>query len=229
MSKFKILLMLLLIPVICQALTLQDIYTRARLAVGEPDSSISYFTNSELRDYAEDGRNYIESFGVGVVKENKTALVAKQETYTLPANYLTWLSVWIKTPDSLIYLSHSDQAIVCDRYLGSWEDVRYPVEFTTYLDSQIVICPYPLNDIDTLVIKYFATSNTLTLDTNTCTLAYPLQLLITDYIVAQCYLKDEKIDVYKLMMDFIDARIAKYKADIYKQRTVPGDVEKVKN
>lgn len=229
MPKFKILLILLLAPVVCQALTLQDIYNRARLAIGEPDSAISYYTNSELRDYGEDGRNYIESFGIGIVKENKTALVAKQETYDLPSDYLTWLSVWIKTPDSLIHLVNSNQAIVCGRFLGSWEDVRYPVEFAMYLDSQIAICPYPLNDIDTLVIKYFATSATLSADTDTCTLPYRMQLLVTNYIVAQCYWKDEKLEAYKLMVDYIDEQIAKYKANIYKKQTVPGLKEKVKN
>lgn len=222
-SKIFFLILVLMIPAVLSALTLGNMTDKVRLAIGEPDSTKSYFTNSELRSYINDGIAYAEGYGLGVPKRSKTALASEDETYDLPTDYVNWLSVWIKTTDSLIALDYTEQDLICQRWEGGWENAEYPNEFTIYGDSEIVVCPYPINTIDTLVVNYTARPSNLSAVGDTCVLIENLQYVVIQYAVAQCYLKDANLEAYFKMMEYVQSQLSLYEAKTYGRKLIPTE------
>lgn len=227
-SRLWALILIVLIPVVCQALTLDQILTRERLRIKETDSTISYYTNTNLRSLTNDAINFISGFGVGVVKTNKIVGVTGQYDYDLPSDYVNWLSVIIPDrEDTIVTMTYVQPEFFGKSWTGQKLSSSVPKEFTVYGDTIISFSPPYEYGGDTIYLKYIAQPTSLDTATDTCDLNYVYQLLIIDYIWAESKAKDNDIEGYNAIMSMILDRIERYKKMVNLKQSHPAEVEAI--
>jgi len=227
--KFLILTIAILLPSICYGLTLSELLTRERLRIRETDSTISYYTNANLRALTNDAIQFISGYGIGVVQTDKITGVADVYDYDLPSDYINWLSVIIPNyQDTLNTLVYVEPEYFGKSFTGSKDQAEVPKEFTVYGDTILSVSPPYSYGGDTIYLKYIATPAALDTATDTCDLNYVYQLLIIDYIWAEYQAKEGNVELYNAIMDGILNRLEKYKQGVNLRQSQPAQVEGIK-
>jgi len=215
-------------PALSNALTLTDLITRERLRIRETDSTMSYYTNTNLRALTNDALNFISGFGIGTVQTEKIVGIAGQYDYDLPTDYINWLSVIIPNyEDTLATLIYVEPEYFGRSWTGPKDAAAIPKEFTIYGDTIISVSPPYNYGGDTIYLKYVAAPAALDKATDTCELNYVYQLLIVDYIWAEYQAKDGNVDLYNAVMDGILRRIEQYKKLVNLRQSQPAKIEEI--
>jgi len=216
------------LPVICQALTLSQLVDRERLRIAETDSTISYFSNTELRSYTNDAVQFLSGFGVGVVKTEKITGVGGQYDYNLPSDYINFLSLIIPDyNDTIATLVYVEPLIFGKSFTGGKGGQPIPKEFTVYGDSILSVSPPYNYGGDTLYLKYIAAPRTLDTMSESCDLNYVYQLLVVDYVWAMAKAKDGEIEAYNSIMEGLIARIDLYRKTVNMRSSQPARIPEV--
>lgn len=222
------LIICLIVPLTANALTVSQLLDRQRLRIGETDSTMSYFTNAQLRAYSNDAIQFLSGFGIGVVKTNKIVGVAGQYDYNLPSDYINWLSVIIPDiDDTLASLVYVEPELFGKSYTGLNSKTAIPKEFTVLGDTIISFSPPFKYANDTIYLKYVASPASLDSMSQSLDLNYIYQLLIVDYVWAEWNAKNNDIEKYNAIMEMILNRIELYRKQVNLKSSQPAKIPEI--
>lgn len=177
-----------------------DIKTRVKRQFG--DEAQVQITDSDIIRWINDGQRYVVTNNDGVLEKLVTAnVVANQQEYTLPSDYLIIRSVKILYPDGAYYKLEPSTMQNFDNLLAGWENTKsYYGLSTTYhiYAGKFRVLPVPSVAITAgWQIYYSRYPVDVVSDSDTIDLPLPYHNLIVDYCLQQAYELDEDWEASK--------------------------------
>jgi hypothetical protein len=171
-----------------------DIKTRVKRQFG--DEAQVQITDTDIVRWINDAQRYVVTNNDGVLEKIATAnVVAAQQEYTLPADYLIIRSIKIKHPDGAYYKMDPSTLENFDNLINGWENAaHYQGLSTTYhiYNGKFQVFPIPsINITSGWKIYYSRYPVDVVNDADTIDLPLPYHNLVVNYCLQQAYELDE--------------------------------------
>lgn len=189
-----LLILLWAIPVATQALTISELRVRSELLLSQDTAAVTKkWSNTELRYWINSGIRLISGLAECIEKQTSVALVAREEEYAMPSDFIrvssrgvyifkvgTSQSLDRSTPVGLI--PKDGAAFGKEATVGSGGPTMF-IDMGRSI-KKISLSPYPTVAGDSLKVTYVAYGATYTTDTSStpCELPEELQEIIPMYV-----------------------------------------------
>lgn len=155
-----------------------DLITEFRAAVGEKDSLNSSFTNTDLRQWINEGQDYVSSQSAPLQLDTTLPIANQDSLYRFTMGDRTEFVYAVFALDDVgmikgpIMVVPPDSFGLVERGFGTWSG----------FGKNLLVNATELFENDSLLVFYYGRPDHMTLDTNTCQIPQTRQQFILDYM-----------------------------------------------
>lgn len=210
--------------VACNAITLVNLRTSARLLIKETDTSKSACFDANFNDWANEWQSDMAASLGSTRKSSATTTLVDISSYALPSDFLYILEVYYNqtAASGLIKIGGVDQTELESLYGSNWKQKvsSDPVNYYLLTASTIAIFPAPNAanaGANKLEVHYVYLPKNMVLNSDVPDIPIGYHHTAKYFMAAHCALKINNIDLYDRFIAYYEKQKVFYKSQLEKR------------